>query len=402
MTNPKSSKQKVVFLNSVFPCLSETFIYDQMMILQNNGYDIDIVSNNHPEETEVHPRMRHIRDEVNYLSDTSAVSALLFAIKAFFRFPIKFIRSLFALFFAGGDLAENLRHFVGAVALIDKYAGKGRVHFHVNFTYGAAGVAMWLSRFSSHRYTISLHGSDLLFDDPPFLKEKLSCASGVVSISHYNIAYMDREMPYLSGIPKRVIPLGVQSMDAPQRAAGPISTPIRLLNVGRLSIHKAQHLLIEACSRLVAEGYQVDCVIVGEGPKREPLEAQISELDASGYVTLAGPKYHHEVLDLLGEFDLFVMSSITEGMPVAIMEAMRARIPVIAPAISGIPELLDQGEAGILYESNSVDALVEALKKVLNGQVDYQEVSDNAFDYLAENFDFNKNSHRLMEYLSEF
>ena len=237
-------------------------------------------------------------------------------------------------------------------------------------------------------------------DNPPDLGSKLDEADVVVSISQYNADYLKENFPQVKQSRVAVLPLGVAPLsESPVKKTLSADRPLRMLSVGRLSTQKAQEYLIRACAKLRDQGFAFHCTLVGEGPQRDLLEKEIEELDLADYVELTGAKFHDEVLELYKEADLFVMSSVAEGMPIVLMEAMQAGVPVISTAISGIPELLDYGKAGILVPPADADAIADAAKQVIEQKVDLSELSQSAIDHISDNFDQVKNAIRFKQLL---
>lgn len=134
-------------------------------------------------------------------------------------------------------------------------------------------------------------------------------------------------------------------------------------SVGRLDPVKDQAGLMTAFKRLCASqpalGNLLRLVIVGKGPQQTALEAQIAQLELSGQVCLLGDR--DDVPALLSEFDIFVLSSIAEGMPGAVMEAMAAGLPVVATGVGGVAELVVPGVTGQLVAPARPDLLAAAL-----------------------------------------
>lgn len=389
-------KKTIVFVNSLFPCLSETFVYDQFRALRAGGLDFHIASNHRPTDSQVHPPMRAIQTEVHYLCEAPAAEVLAAHGRALMRHPLRYLASLLRTPFAREKLRTTLAHLSGAAVLLRRFAAAGPVHFHAHFTYGAAGVALWCKRLSGCTYSLTLHGSDLIYDFPPDLEAKLAEADAIVSISRFNIDYLRTHFPQVAPRTLAVIPMGIPPLPAPPPRP-PRGARLRILNVGRLSEHKAQHDLIEACALLAGRQVAFVCSIVGEGPKRPLLEDLIRRHGLEEQVHLLGPRYHDEVLALYGSMDLFVLCSITEGMPVVLMEAMRAGIPLIATAISAIPELI--GDGGILVPPSAPEALADAIQAIAEGRVDAAAMSARAAATLARDYDLETNHRRFRDFL---
>ena len=134
--------------------------------------------------------------------------------------------------------------------------------------------------------------------------------------------------------------------------------------VGRLSPEKGFDLLIDAVSALVAEGRDLRLVIMGEGGLRKELESQAGALMLGDRLLMPG--YVPNAKSCLSRLGLFAMPSLTEGLPMVLLEAMAAGVPIVASRVGGIPEMLSQGRAGILVPPRDFDALKEGIRVVLD------------------------------------
>lgn len=392
-----SKSRPIVFLNSIFPCLSETFVFDQYEVLRRAGLPMAITSNRRPLDSQVHPHMRGIQGEVVYFLEARAGEILAAHGLALLRHPLRYLTALLRLPFDEASLHTSLACLTGAALLLRRFDHPPRPRLHVHFTYDAAGVALWAARLSGIKYSLTLHGSDLVYDFPPDLAAKLGQADALVSISRFNVDFIRERFPFVKPEKISVIPLGIFPLEraAPQRSRR--SGPLRILNVGRLSEHKAQHHLVDACAILAGRGKDFRCDIVGEGPKRALLEDRIRHHHLEHKVRLLGPKYHHEVLALYAETDLFALCSITEGMPLVLMEAMRAGVPVLAPAISAIPELL--GDGGVLVPPADPEALADAIERFIAGEIDVASLTEKARKRIEAEFDLETNALRFKTFL---
>jgi len=137
-----------------------------------------------------------------------------------------------------------------------------------------------------------------------------------------------------------------------------------LLSVGRLHEVKNHEFLIEACARLRDRGVDVFCLIAGEGQSRSQLEKQIIKLNLGQRVTLLG-HVPRQQLDLIYELaDVVVLTSRSEGIPLVLMEAMMRTKLVLAPDITGIPELVVHGETGFLYTPGSFEDFIHTVEQL--------------------------------------
>ncbi|MGB8987163.1 MAG: glycosyltransferase family 4 protein [Candidatus Sulfotelmatobacter sp.] len=237
-------------------------------------------------------------------------------------------------------------------------------HIHVHHGYFGSWIAMVAARLLGISFSLTLHGSDLLLHGA-YLDTKLKYCRSCLTISDYNRRFIFDHFPAID--PKKVIVsrLGVDILPAAKlsRRVAPTSHySFRLLAVGRLHAVKGHAFLLRACARLREAGLDFKCAIAGEGPERQRLESLIRSYRLQGHVTLLGHVARQEIEALYREADVVVLTSLSEGIPLVLMEAMaRGRI-VLAPAITGIPELVIPGKTGFLYKPGDLE---DFLRRIL-------------------------------------
>ena len=134
--------------------------------------------------------------------------------------------------------------------------------------------------------------------------------------------------------------------------------------VGRLAAEKNQTLLVDAMAPLLDERRQL--VIVGDGPERQRLHERVEATLRGAYVHLLGAR--SDVADLLTAFDVLVLSSKTEGLPLVLLEAMATELPVVSTAVGGIPDVIEDGVTGFLFPAGDKAALTKALVRLVGSQ----------------------------------
>ena len=155
-------------------------------------------------------------------------------------------------------------------------------------------------------------------------------------------------------------PVDVARFNVPKE----IHRGINIVTVGRLSKQKNQRLLIEAVSKVAEVHRDVALNILGDGPLRDDLEAYIKENSLEDIVHIMGNVSNVE--DYLAEADIFALSSAYEGLPLVILEAMAAGLPIVSTDVGGIRDIVTDN--GILIESGNKDMLVEALMKIIDDE----------------------------------
>lgn len=131
-------------------------------------------------------------------------------------------------------------------------------------------------------------------------------------------------------------------------------------SIGRLAREKAFNVLLEALSQLRSRSVPAKVVVIGEGPERAALEQLIADKGLGKWVCLPG--YRQNAHRFLSCFDAFVLSSLTEGLPISLLEAMRARVPIVATCVGAIPEVLEDGKSGILARPGDASDLARAIE----------------------------------------
>jgi glycosyltransferase involved in cell wall biosynthesis len=151
------------------------------------------------------------------------------------------------------------------------------------------------------------------------------------------------------------------AVEIPPASARSDRDPPVLVAVGRLKPPKDSLTLVRALALLRPGAGRA--LIVGDGPDRAELEAEIRRLEIGDRVQLLGER--RDVLELLADADVFVLSSVSEGLPVSVLEAMAAGLPVVGSRVGGVPELVVEGETGLLVEPGDPDKLAAAIDRLL-------------------------------------
>jgi glycosyltransferase involved in cell wall biosynthesis len=158
------------------------------------------------------------------------------------------------------------------------------------------------------------------------------------------------------------------------RTAIPLSTRVNVVTVGRLVPWKQVDQLIEALVGCEEAGL----VIIGDGPEREKLKALVCDRRLTDRVYFAGQRSKHETLGLMAGCDVFVLNSTYEGFPHVVLEAMSAGLPVVATAVGGTPELVRDGENGVLLDLRVHGMLSETLRKLVSSSEERQRLARSA------------------------
>ncbi len=373
-TTGAGTAQRVAYISSRFPKLSETFVLAEVLAVARRGVQVDV----HPLQTKrervMHPEAAPLAAAAHYapLMSVPVASSQVFWLRRDAR------GYLSALAAALRGTWSSPKFFAGALAFFPRAAHAARhmeadgvQHVHCHFASHPALAGFVIHRLTGIPFSFTAHGSDLHVDRT-MLPQKVAEAAFVATISEDNRRLILAECGERFADRVHVIRAGVDtSLFTPHlNGSRPADAPLRMLCVGTLHEVKGQGHLVEACRLLSAEGVNVTLRLVGDGPDRPALEQAIATAGLQDRVVLAGPRTREEVAADLASSDVLVAPSVPtkqgrrEGIPVVLMEAMCSGLPVVASGISGIPELVDDGWNGLLVPPGDPAALARALRRL--------------------------------------
>ena len=354
----------IAYLANQFPSGVESYVMDEITDLRGRGIRV-IAGSVLPPRREDEALAIQFKPEVvlQHVQGIVLLRALWMCVRRWKRIAPLVRRVMFRGREGLLRRAKTLVHtWVGAAYAVS-LQGRGVDHIHIHHGYFGSWVGMVAARLLSLPFSMTLHGSDLLLR-AAYIDTKLEHCAFCRTISEYNRHYILQHYPEVEPEKVLVLRLGVEVAEPAARpAVGPKTkgTPLLMLAVGRLHPVKNHAFLLRACADLVDRGVAFHCYIAGEGPEHSRLESMIRMLGLEGSVTLLGHVPPARRNSLYGMADVVVLTSRSEGIPVVLMEAMvRGRI-VLAPAITGIPELVIGGKTGFLYEPGSMDDFVSHL-----------------------------------------
>lgn len=364
---------KVAYIMSRFPKLSETFVLNEILAMEASGVGVEVYPLLRERQPVAHPEVDRWVERANF---HPFLSLPILRAHAHFlrRDPRTYLRTLREVL---GKTLGSTNFFVGALGIFPKSVrfayemeSGGVTHVHAHFCTHPALAALIVHRLTGIPFSFTAHGSDLHVDRR-MLDTKVEAAAFAVTISEFNREVMVAECGEQARERIHVVHCGIDpSYFSPSEASGR-RTPFQIVCVASLEEVKGHRYLIDACRVLRDRGWDFECHLVGDGPRRRRVEAQVSRTGLASRIHVHGGKPRPEVARLLSSAHVAVLASHPtrdgrkEGIPVALMEAMAAGLPVVATAISGIPELVANEETGILVPSGDPDALAHALERLL-------------------------------------
>ena len=259
---------------------------------------------------------------------------------------------------------------------------RGVDHIHVHHGYFGSWIAMVAARLLGINFSVTLHGSDLLLH-ATYLDTKLDNCRFCLTISEYNRRYI---LEHFAEVDPRKIIVSRLGVDVPEKLAPRLARntnrDFTLLAVGRLHPVKDHAFLIHACGLLRDSGLNYECVIAGEGPERAHLELMVREKRLQNCITLLGHVARVRMDALYSNADVVVLTSRSEGIPLVLMEAMARGGIVLAPAITGIPELVIPGKTGFLYKPGDLEDFVHRILFLRNLMIEEDHPSVGRLNWI--------------------
>lgn len=397
----------VAYVMSRFPKLTETFILTEMLAVEAAGARIELYPLLREREPTMHPEAAAYVARAHYLPFVSA-AIVRSHVALFAASPGRYLGALAAVL-RGTWGSANL--FLGALGIWPKVGhaaqlmrASGVDHVHCHFATHPALAGFIIHRLVGIPFSFTAHGSDLHVDRR-MLCEKVREARFVVTVSESNRQVFVEEcggpIPTLEVI-RCGIDTALFAAPGARAAASVAGDEFRILMVGTLHEVKGQVHLIEALARLSPDGPPVRCRIVGDGPDRAALERAAAECGVADRVAFLGQRTRAEVAALMADSDVLVVPSVPtrggkrEGLPVVIAEAMGIGLPVVASRLSGIPEIVIDGETGYLTPPGDPAAIAEALERLRRDPTARGALGRAGRALVVREYDMNRNATELV------
>jgi colanic acid/amylovoran biosynthesis glycosyltransferase len=396
----RTGDQRILYVVSLFPCWSETFIVREIDELVRRGVDVRILSLRHPSEKLVQTDAQALLGRVSYPPKGGAL--LWRALREVLSAPLTSLRELAEL--SAGLLRDPLA-WLKSLAVWLRTLGslpdirRLRVqHIHAHWATYPSTAAMWMSGRLDVRFSFTAHAHDI-FVNNQLVKRKLDRAAFGVTISSFNRHYLaDRISPRAHEV-LRIVHCGVPTQRLRYEPQGRIAG--RILSVGRLDPIKGFEHLIDACALLAEQGVDFDCHILGDGPLRAALEQRVHRLGLAGRISLKGACPQEQVQAAMRQASVFALACVVtpqgdrDGIPVALMEAMASGVPVVSTTVSGIPELVIDGVTGRLASPADAVALARCLALQLADTAQARQMAHAARAHVEREFDVSVETGKL-------
>ncbi|MDO9127837.1 glycosyltransferase [Methylotenera sp.] len=356
------------FINQ-YPKVSHSFIRREILALERQGFDVQRIALRGWDGDVVDIEDKRELKLTHYVLQQGVMPLLMATMRVLFTTPVSFLAGL-KLAMKMGWKAErampyHLIYLAEACRILPWLKAHNSRHIHAHFGTNSAEVVMLAHELGGPDYSFTVHGPEE-FDKPQFLGlgEKIRRSAFVVAISSFGRSQLFRWVAHSYWNKVKVVHCGLEQAFY---KSWPIEVAdnTRIVCVGRLCEQKGQLLLLEATKYLADKGVNFELVLAGDGEMRSDIEQLIATYHLASRVRITGWISSDQVRQEILAARALVLPSFAEGLPVVIMEAMSLCRPVLTTYVAGIPELVQHGKNGLLFEAGSVEALADAIESIL-------------------------------------
>ena len=394
--------RRVAYVFPLFPVLNQTFTLAEVAWLKERGYDIQIVSLLSRVADQQQPEALALAEQTHYCPRLLSLPLWSSVGRAFVRNPGGVLalvptvvrawraklpernagagagpetfgwRDWLDLLYRGNSfsyLLKSLTMIPYALYLAEYLRREGIEHVHCQWATYPATVGLLLKQWAGITYSIAAHAYDIYLM-PRMLPAKLEEALFVVTCADYNRKFLST-LCSESAASRIYLNYHGTDLDRFVRSRRGKSERLRIVSVGWMKEYKGFHVVVEALARLIAKGVDAELHLAGDGPQRGYLEAQAQRLGVAERVIFHGFVDHKALRDIYDQADVLAMGSIEmntlgrqDVIPNVLAEAMAMELPVVSTRMGGIPELIEDGEQGLLVPQRDPQAMADALERI--------------------------------------
>lgn len=394
---------KIGYVAKMFPRLSETFVLNEILELERQGAEVVVFSAKKPNEGQFHPQLARLKARVLYLEDLDAK---------------KWAHWISANWDGLGGHADRIWDLVhGALAdadpgrvelvwqaawLAGRAADLGVDHLHAHFATLPAMLAHLAHQVSGIPYSFTAHAKDIFVYAPEEtrLGELIEHAEFMVTVTEFNRRHLLNLLPGVDADKIVVVHNGID-LESFQPASFEGRDPRHILAVGRLVPKKGFHDLLDACQELRERGIEFRCTVAGGGSEAVPLARKCTDLDLDDVVTFTGPLKVDAVRDLMAEAAVFALpccvgpDSNVDALPTVLLESLASGLPAVSTALSGVPEIIEDGVEGRLVAPDAPTEIADALAALLTSAEDRMACGERGRKKARDRFDIRRSVARL-------
>lgn len=361
--------QGIAYLIGQFPAINHFYLAQEIRLLRKQGFRIEVASISPPDRpiSEMRPEEREEAANVYCVKRGDLGKIIIAHLEMLLTRPLAFVNGFAAAMQAGRTQKKSFRYgfyYFAEALLVGKWMQRNHIkHLHSSF---ASTIGLIAARVFPISHSFGVYGYGELYNPRGnVLREKIASSNFVRSVSRHGCGQL-----MLASSPEnwgkiRYLPLGVEVAALPPKRGAKESLPFEILCVGRLAPEKGQRILLSAIARVVRAGKDVRCRLVGDGPDKEVLQQLARDAGISDRIVFEGWVGQDRLDEFYASADVFALASLYEGTPIVLMEAMSREIPCIAPRINGVPEIIDHGVDGYLFNPADDEELARLITQLI-------------------------------------
>ena len=394
---------RIAYFTNQYPATSHTFIRREIFAMEARGHKVLRYAIRCSPGTLVDREDIAELDRTRHILSTGTGELLATIAKGIATRPYRVVRAAreaarYSRLSTRG-LLVHLAYLAEALVLADWCRRDKVEHLHVHFGTNPATVGALVHALTGIPFSLTVHGPEE-FDRPleHGLGAKIAASAFVAAISSYGRSQLMRWAAPQDWQKLKVVHCGLDASYLAEPDQKPASNTF--LCIGRYSEQKGHLLLIEAAALLRDSGREFQIRLAGEGPLRSEMEKRVREHGLHDHILLLGALPQPDIRAEIQRARALVLPSFAEGLPVALMESMALRTPVISTYVAGIPELVTP-DHGWLVAAGDVRALADAMRQVLDtDEDDLARIGDASRGRVLARHDIAGSAHLLERHIA--
>jgi len=383
----------VVYYLGSFPKLSKSFVLNELYELERRSHNVAVCATKKPDEAITHEEFDELNIPIYYLERPS-YSDVLELISSKALHPRILGNALYRA--SPQQHAANLLRAKRCIEFVETLDWEPD-HFHSHFATLPKFGGRYAASYYGVPFTVTTHAFDL-YEEPvgTYTGNLLRSADRIVTISEYNKKYIREQ--FTSRTPIDIVRAGIR----PEKFIPSESTvPNRVLSIARFVEKKGLEYAIEAVGIVAKQLPDIEYHIIGSGKLEPELKGKVTESGIENNVTFLDNVADQRLITELDEARCFLLPCVIaasgdrDGIPVALMEAMAMETPPVSTTVSGIPELIDHGENGLLTEPQNASATADALLELLQSEARWRNYAKRARESLISDYNVENETRKL-------
>lgn len=395
---------KIAYLLTSFPVLSQTFVLNQITGLKDLGFDVDIFSAYQSNGCKVHEEVKKYRllDHTVYYN-TIPKNKIIRLLKAY-RLVLSGLNKKPAVVFNSlnpfkyGRQAVNLNLLYKAIPFTRKKYDIIHCHFGLN-----GNIAIFFKELGAieGKIVTTFHGFDIRLTEQnrEIYRELFRKGDLFIAISSYNYDKLIELGADKNKIIYHPVGIDLEKFTPKENITEHQTEQFKLLTVARLVNEKGLHYAIKAIKRVkkIHPDIDIEYNIIGDGYLKKELDELIHNLQLQGCVKLLGAKEQDEIITFLRNSHIFILPSIAEALPVALMEAHAMELPIVATDVGSVKQIVLDGESGYVVKKGDDEALADKISLLLKNPEKLRDMGKAGRRHIEQHYNVRKLNSKLIQ-----